>query len=517
MEILYQKKFSYWTLNKAKNYSLIKDKHLVANSFFKFNKNNIPINVFQKIIRSTNFEKLKKYYGDIFSKVEIFSFETSIVKDADFLIFTNFYQYKNRNMGHFGFKKTRTVSKLKLNLKTGDFLIVKQIHNNIKYYKNSFFSLSLILQENKFVKHVRHSYEMGSFTRELNNGEIEKIFVEQLGGKGNEVEKTLIDFFVKRKNIKIPNNYHNLLKYNYPTKKYLKKNDNKLILSILDSYNIKTKYMVKMAHEYNDKGYIDFTALTLYSNVLYDEKSYFIKQIPFDLFIIQNDYHLRHTTYMPPNFNLTRKEKELVVKVLNDNFYKKSLYTFLVDLYDHVHMKNFVVANGYNFVFNFTTNREFKIEHQTLTSIYSKVKKGFIYNHVYDENLINTIEQVIISKDNNLYVPFILKDEIDYKEEGNIMHHCVYSYASKKECFIISIRKENSKERITCEFNLNGELIQARYFCNGDVPEDFLEPLDIIKARVNNNLLLINQKDMIKKPINENVKILDDYVVEELF
>jgi hypothetical protein len=79
-------------------------------------------------------------------------------------------------------------------------------------------------------------------------------------GKNNTMfTKDLIKLFVSLKKIKVPDgDYEFWLTNLYPTEKFLKKNDRKLIASILDMVGLKSKYLVKILHEYPT---IDFFGL----------------------------------------------------------------------------------------------------------------------------------------------------------------------------------------------------------------------------------------------------------------
>ena len=90
---------------------------------------------------------------------------------------------------------------------------------------------------------------------------------------------------------------------------------------------------------------------------------------------------------------------------------------------------------------------------------------------------------------NGEYVPYILKDENDYTEEGKYMKHCVGSYYDKDKSIIISLRNSSEftlggrNERWTIEFDVkNGDMVQCMGKQNS-APPTFI--MDMIK----NNLL----------------------------
>jgi hypothetical protein len=86
------------------------------------------------------------------------------------------------------------------------------------------------------------------------------------------------------------------------------------------------------------------------------------------------------------------------------------------------------------------------------------------------------------------------------------MHHCVASYADREQSIIVSIREGSTegRERVTCEFNLQKHLVQAKYFCNAQPPAhmeyailNHLSP----KVRRNAKLGLLHASEKLKVPI----------------
>jgi hypothetical protein len=129
-------------------------------------------------------------------------------------------------------------------------------------------------------------------------------------------------------------------------------------------------------------------------------------------------------------------------------------------------------------------------------------------------------------EDHSLIYPTLLKTEEEYIEEGDFMHHCVGTYVDKEKSVIISLRTIDKKDRVTCEFDSqSGQLIQARHFCNGDVPDQFASAVLKLSKKTklfakqgmlhsigrNKIPLIINGKEVIRQ-INVNNQILDDLI-----
>jgi hypothetical protein len=84
-----------------------------------------------------------------------------------------------------------------------------------------------------------------------------------------------------------------------------------------------------------------------------------------------------------------------------------------------------------------------------------------------------------------------LKSVEEFKEEGDRMHHCVFTneYFKKKDCLILSARIEK-KPIETIEINLKTlKIVQSRAVCNG-----MSEHHDRIIQLVKKNINLIRQR-----------------------
>jgi hypothetical protein len=158
-----------------------------------------------------------------------------------------------------------------------------------------------------------------------------------------------------------------------------------------------------------------------------------------------------------------------------------------------------------------TTYSDFHTEHMELSKMFSLMKKGWTTEYVFDNRMTRKVEEPITVLGDDLitrtFVPFILKREEEYSEEGAFMHHCVASYANKESSMIISLRLNGGMERVTCEFEKKtGHCHQERYFCNKVPPPYFNLALEILVERVKkfSNQRLLNHIDMKKVRVKIN-------------
>ena len=306
----------------------------------------------------------------------------------------------------------------------------------------------------------------------------------------NLISEMIVKLFVKLKKIKVPNQYENYIVNWYPTQKYLKKNDNKLIAAILDRLNLKTKSFIKLFHDnpnVNIKNLI--TLSTMFGHT--DLKKY-IPNIDTRYYIDSPSLSRKSLeSYYPPITNnsyehgLTQREKSRLTKLLNSVFCEVSVDTMpenlvgdqMRQIIDHILMINKIRQYIPTIELKSTNIKDFHHEHIEYSKIERSIQKGYSIEYTFDQRLIKFIEHEMLPPGGgDQYIPVILKTDGEYSEEGSHMHHCVGSYADKELSLIISIRKNGrfGHERVTCEFNVKSkELVQAKYFCNAVPPQEF--------------------------------------------
>jgi hypothetical protein len=162
---------------------------------------------------------------------------------------------------------------------------------------------------------------------------------------------------------------------------------------------------------------------------------------------------------------------------------------------------------------------DFDKEHLELSKMMKFIKKGYVIEYQFVDKMVNDVESPIkvkinLSDDESNpewvtpeFYPYILKREEDYDEEGNFMHHCVASYSDKEKSIIVSVRTEDKKDRVTCEFDCQtGTLIQARHFCNKQPPADIELAVNVLKEKTKHyaRMGLLHSLDKKKVPVKIN-------------
>lgn len=485
---------------------------------------------------------IKRYYGDPFASIAITTYGRTIDLKGDKLYLKLYLHQKSRNYNCIYFRKKFSQYSLTINLSTGNFTIGEIVrdgkHKRTSFKQNSFKVFHDLINERGIFTIKNQKFKDYKQVRKLLNSFNDDEFVKELKKYINEINKYenltdpensyitrgFIDFFIRKKNIKTPDEYFNLFIQYYPTEKFLKKNKRKLILSILDSFGIKNKITVKIAHE---NPYLDYHLFSKFCSLFGDNYTKYIANLktesitnflqPVTFRAYGTFYPLRARINKVKIFNeiIREKEKECMIKIVNSYILERDVISvpdFFTLFNDHFKMIEKIREYYPDIKMNAITYKTFNDEHTELSRIYALIKKAWTVEYQFDNRMVRFVEDEIITVHGDkeyTFKPIILKREEEYNEEGSFMHHCVAVYANKEESIVISLRRDNDLERVTCEYNKKtGDCLQEKYFTNKTPPEHFEEALKILKKRINKfaKQRLLNHVDFKKVKVVLNGK-----------
>jgi hypothetical protein len=471
---------------------------------------------------TTEDRHIKKHYVRPFSSITVVTIDRTVKLENGKLVCKAAKTTRYRGFNKKYFKKRYHSESLTIDLVTGNFTVgetnVQRGKPHTRFRKNMFSFIELLISSNNFFNFTntvnKNDTHYSKFIKEIDDSEFIKCILEQLGQDftsindldknedRNKLLRSFIEFFVERKKIKTPNNFHEFIRFQYPGEKYLKRNDRKLIMSILDSYGIKSKLLNKLVHE---NPLLDISELKHFASFFgKDYNKYFGNLNESVLKLFQK----KDTSYVsagPINerrritiYNLDNDEKENIIKITNSLINSDGspgtpsrAVSGLYGLFrDHIDMATKLREYDPTFKMRATNYSEFHTEHLELTKLISTIKKGWSQEYVYDNRTVRKIESPIEYEfEGKLYqfIPTILKRDEEYSEEGAFMHHCVATYANKTTSMIVSIRFDGGKDRVTCEYDKKtGDVIQERHFCNRIPPDFFNKALSVVSDRIKN-------------------------------
>jgi len=505
-----------------------------------------PINVHNHwdsdFFEITKDAQIKRHYNNPFAWIEIYKTERWIKQDGDKIKIKYFHQVKSRRAGSKYYRVRTDSVTVTFDLVKGNFLCVTYESNGSRrrktkkhFYSNSFLSLETSLPtifkikerdlsqksplHGLFIEEFKDIPFMTALIIELGinpyNVSFDKYDTYNVGMKENDayIKKFVIGWmgrFVELKRIKLPDNGYRLLRVLYPTEKYLKRNERKLVAAILDRLGILSNFTVKILHEYPD---LDIRTLVRLCHIFGDGFSRYIGNVNPRFFKDSSRYNdgnigIRHIIVeqiMFFDYPITEKEKENIVHIINDMYEStpSASTTIVGEFYDHLGMMDRLRVYYPELSLTVRKWSTFRTEHATLSALERNIKKGYSTHNIFPQHIINYIEkpiEVLISpvgfkyEDFNelstlpkpqkvLYQPVLLRTSEDYVEEGGHMHHCVAGYVEHDRSIIVSLRCGD--ERVTCEFlTHNKKCGQARYVLNQNPPKHFEEPLQRLYERI---------------------------------
>ena len=490
-------------------------------------------------------------------------FERRILTDGNKVTIKIYKQVKERGLNMKYFKVSYDVQSLTLNLTTGNFTIThitKKGKARTQNFKcNSFYAFKEFLMAKNGIfmsdDFINTNYPLyPEFIKEFNNDEFHQAVADALQIELGDYSTNYMVFaesfakrFVQLKKIKVPNDYVGLLLRFYPTEKYLKKNKRKLVMSVLDMFNIKSDITNKIVHMY-PKAHL--ASLVKLCNFFGNEYPKYIGSLNGNCFKFgggdqkTNDATALNTKSQVLSFkdsirkyNITSTEKENIIRILNgtrritldpDLLYAPVLLTndFIATLYDHFDMITKIREYDPDLKLKARNYADFNEEHVELSKLIACIRKGSVVRYTFDPAMLKEIEAPIRGSKYNaetekfeprVFHPILFKMEEDFIEEGKFMHHCVAGYSNREDSIIISLRLDDDDERVTSQYNTKtGQNIQSKFLCNAPPPEHFIQPLETLNAKVRalayqdklmyiekeNVPLVINGKEIVVKQQN---------------
>jgi hypothetical protein len=290
----------------------------------------------------------------------------------------------------------------------------------------------------------------------------------------NPLYDMIVDYHLDMKNIKSHDGVYEVIKYEYPKKKWLLKNDNKFLPSILDSYGIKTKYIIGELNDNSDKP-IYISSLNYLCKLFGENYLDYIKQFVWEL----------HCYDLPPNKKIHKlkneAEKKSMVSLINswekDTLRSDSLIYNLNKLFT---IREQLETKGVELKFKTKDDHDFENLLESWSGIKSYFSRGYKLRYVFPEDFVNVIETEI-DIDGQIYVPKILLTEEDYRIEGHKMKNCMSKQFSNGNLYVY-VSLTHKRKTVNLQYR-KGVLTQKYGKANTPVVDLFHPAIEILTNR----------------------------------
>jgi hypothetical protein len=390
----------------------------------------------------------------------------------------------------YGAKRQVTfVHSFTLNIPTGDIVVnYKLLNNNLtkenqfktstQSKKNSFKMLSELSENGFYRGEKRLKYWGVKYERvieSINSIVLNKIkphfkgeFIKSKNYENkyviNPLYDMVVDYHLDRNEIKQHDGVYEDIKYEYPKKKWLLKNDNKFLPSILDSYGIKSKYLIGELNKRSDKP-IHIASLNYLCKLFGNNYIDYLKQFVWDI----------HCYDIIPNRKVHRlkndAEKKSMVNLINrwekDSLRSDSLIYNLNKLFT---VRELLEQRGLELKFKAKDDNEFENLLETWNGIKMYLARGYKLKYTYPEDFVNIIESEI-EIDGEIFTPKILLTEEDFRVEGYDMKNCMSKQFTNGNLYVY-VSLTHKKKRINLQYR-KGNLIQQYGKANTPVIDTF--------------------------------------------
>ena len=294
--------------------------------------------------------------------------------------------------------------------------------------------------------------------------------------EGNLFE-LVVDFHLDKKDIKGHDGVYSLIQSEYPKKKWLLKNDNKFLPAVLDSYGIKSRYLVTLLNSPLGNR-VKISSLNYICKLFGDNYVEYLKQILWEMHC--NDTPPNRKTHELKNESEKNCMVETIKKWETDTLKNDSLIYSLNRLFS---IRETLESKGMDLRFKCKNDNEFDNLMETWMDIKQHLTRGYKLRYELPNEFIETIEQDIIIGD-EVFKPKVLLSEEQFRVEGFNMKNCMSKQFPHGSLYIF-VAMQCKRKRINLQYR-KGSLVQSYGKANTPVLDMFTEPTKILTTRFKN-------------------------------
>lgn len=399
----------------------------------------------------------------------------------------------------FNFNKARTVGKPYYTKSSSMYFVTYKFKENIFYYGelkkgNSKKRRISMVRKNYFCSpqgmfssiglQLRTSLSLFNKINEFRNiwSTLIKTFcsqIENLNYNDREnIDLLIYKFYLDSRNIKVPDNWRAFIrKAPLPSKRLLKRFDNKLVDCFMFNHKLNGDKFKKILHELHhiNEYYYSHIENFFGKDLIRNQPIEVLKS----LLSINTPFVNFGVNYLSKNE--TKKALQVLITKVVDG-------EELISFNDHLRMHN--ELNQFEKTkWTAVDKKTFFNEHLNWSEKLTTIKKGN-YVRKYNQELVDYIESFNFDG----YYPKVLLTSTEYEDESFTQHNCVRTYIDRPQSFIISLRKG---EKIS---NIRASIEYMIYLENNEVKLKRIQTLGKY-----NNKLDENWKNPIQK-LDEIIK-----------
>ncbi len=423
--------------------------------------------------------------------------DIKLYQNENELIFFAVYDFDYQRYGN---KKHVTFEHgFNLNLNNGDIVTTYRILNDglteEKMFRNSYlkkkndFKMLLDLTENGFIRgEKRVNYWGVKYNRQIESminmvfEIIKPRFKSDFNINKNYIEKhtinplydMFVDYHLDVKKIKAHDGVYFDIKNEYPKKKWLVKNDYKFLPSVLDSYGIKSKYLIGELNKLSGKP-INISTLNYICKLFGSGYLDYLKKIKWE----------NHCYDLMPNKKLHElkndSEKSCMVSVIN-KWETETLKSdsFVYSINRLLSIREVLKEKGVDLRFKARNDHDFENLMEQWSSTKLHFARGYKVKYVMPNDFIESIEQEIEIGD-EVYKPKLILSEEEFRLEGFTMKNCMSKQFSHGAIYVY-VSLQHKRKRINLQYR-KGKLNQSYGKANTPVTPIFNKAIEVLTKR----------------------------------
>lgn len=303
----------------------------------------------------------------------------------------------------------------------------------------------------------------------------------------------IVDYHLDLKGIKAHDRIYGDIMEDYPKRKWLIKNDYKFLPAVLDSYGIKSKYLIGELNSCTEV--CNIKSVNFLCKLFGDNYMDYIKQSNWKAHCYVLPYNRKIHTLKNDS------EKKCLVSLMSD-WQKKSVRvdSLVYSLNRLLTTRVFLESKGItDLKFKTKSTHTFDYTMETWSGMKQHMSKGYRLKYDIPESFIDLIEEPI-KIDNQLFIPRILQSEDDFRIEGHKMKNCM-SQQFTNGILYTYVSLQCGRKTINLQYR-KGELSQMYGKANTVVDESFKPAVQILTHRFEKEPIVSWKRvkfDLIKK------------------
>lgn len=286
----------------------------------------------------------------------------------------------------------------------------------------------------------------------------------------------VVDFHLNKKKIKQHDEIYTDILHEYPKQKWLKKNDNKFIPAVLDSYGIKSGYLIKNLSTRVVNRPVIIKSLNFICKLFGENYVDYLNKIDW-IDLCSEKVNIKKY-YTCKN---DAEKISLIQTLKNWDDTNITLDGKLKSIYEAFSIREKIEEIGIDLKFKSKNTNEFANLVEKWKSHFRYIKVGYKLKYAIPSTVINEIEQPI-EYNNKIYHPRVVNTEDQFRIEGHLMKNCMATQFNMG-LYYLYISLSCGKKRVNTQYR-KGVLAQARGRANTDLPEEFKIPVQILSERL---------------------------------